>query len=315
MEAEFITRHDTYNNATAENEIAYMIRNNDQVSYHFAIDENSVVQGIPVNRNAWACGDGKHGKGNRKSISVEVCYSKNGGEKYEKANKLANKFIAQLLHERGWGVDRVKSHQFWSGKYCPHRILSEGRWKEIIKDIQKELDSLNGKKTTAQKSAPTAKKGYLSHGDKGEEVKYLQTLLNKAGANPKLVIDGSFGNATLKAVKDFQKKYKLAVDGFAGNITMQVLEAATTPSQPKAKKDERNFRLRTGSFSSLESYVEGKKKLQGEYKWILHDQFNSTFNPTDFRIVTGSFKGLATAEKYRDELRNKFGWTVYIEQV
>ncbi|MGJ3548924.1 peptidoglycan recognition protein family protein, partial [Bacillus subtilis] len=151
MTAEYITFHNTANDASANNEISYMRNNNATVSYHFAVDDKEVVQGLPTNRNAWHCGDGDHGTGNRKSIGVEVCYSKSGGERYRKAEALAIKFIAQLLKERGWGVERVKKHQEWSGKYCPHRVLDEGRWDEVKTAIATELKALGGKSTTPTK--------------------------------------------------------------------------------------------------------------------------------------------------------------------
>ena len=78
MTAEFIVVHNTANDATAENEVAYMIGNKNQVSFHYAVDDQEVVQGLPIDRNAWACGDGANGKGNRKGIQVEICYSKSG---------------------------------------------------------------------------------------------------------------------------------------------------------------------------------------------------------------------------------------------
>lgn len=68
-------------------------------------------------------GDGGNGTGNRKSISIEICYSLSGGERFDQAERLAAEYIAMLLNERGWGLDRVKKHQDWSGKYCPHRTL------------------------------------------------------------------------------------------------------------------------------------------------------------------------------------------------
>ncbi|MCC8351524.1 MULTISPECIES: N-acetylmuramoyl-L-alanine amidase family protein [Bacillus] len=153
MTAEYITFHNTANDASANNEISYMRNNNATVSYHFAVDDEEVVQGLPTNRNAWHCGDGEHGTGNRKSIGVEVCYSKSGGERYRKAEALAIKFIAQLLKELGWGVERVKKHQEWSGKYCPHRVLDEGRWNEVKAAIAAELKSLGGKSTTPTKTS------------------------------------------------------------------------------------------------------------------------------------------------------------------
>src|SRR6185312_8677979 len=100
-----------------------------------AVDDKEVVQGVTVDRNAWHCGDG-NGAGNRKSIGVEICYSKSGGTRYYLAEGLAVRFVAQLLHERNWGIDRVRKHQDWSGKYCPHRILSEGRWNSFLNRIK-----------------------------------------------------------------------------------------------------------------------------------------------------------------------------------
>ncbi|MGG4086213.1 N-acetylmuramoyl-L-alanine amidase [Bacillus licheniformis] len=158
MDAKYITFHNTANDASAANEIAYMIRNNNEVSYHFAVDDKEVVQGIPTNRNAWHCGD-RNGPGNRSSIGVEVCYSKSGGAKYKAAEKLAIKFIAQLLKERGWGVDRVKKHQDWSGKYCPHRVLDEGRWDAVKAAIAAELKALGGKSSKPSGTTYTVKKG------------------------------------------------------------------------------------------------------------------------------------------------------------
>lgn len=54
MNPEFIIIHNTYNDAPAENEIAYMIRNNNEVSFHIAVDNKEAVQGLPLARNAWA---------------------------------------------------------------------------------------------------------------------------------------------------------------------------------------------------------------------------------------------------------------------
>jgi len=141
MTAEAITVHNTANDASANNEIAYMNRNTNEVSFHFAIDDVEVVQGLPLNRNGWHAGDGGNGYGNRKTIGIEICYSKSGGDRFIAAEKLAAKFIAQLLYERGWGVDRVGTHQMRSGKYCPHRTLDMG-WQRYVDMIQAELNAL-----------------------------------------------------------------------------------------------------------------------------------------------------------------------------
>ena len=141
MTAEWIVVHNTANDASAQNEVAYMIKNKNQVSFHYAIDDQEVVQGLPIDRNAWACGDGASGKGNRKGIQVEICYSKSGGGRFDQAEKNAAHFIANLLRERGWGIEKVKKHQDFSNKYCPHRTLDKG-WNGFLQMIQSYLNDV-----------------------------------------------------------------------------------------------------------------------------------------------------------------------------
>lgn len=64
----------------------------------------------------------------------------------------------------------------------------------------------------------------LRKGSKGSDVKVLQTMLNKVD-NAGLEVDGSFGGATQKAVKNFQKANKLEVDGVCGPKTWAALTA------------------------------------------------------------------------------------------
>lgn len=158
MTPEFIVVHNTANDATAANEVKYMISNNNQVSFHFAVDDKEVVQGLPTDRNAWHAGDGGSGRGNRYGIAVEICYSKSGGVRFENAEKNAAKFIAQLLKERGWGVDKVKKHQDFSNKYCPHRTLDKG-WASFVNMIKDYLNELNKPVQSTQSSS-------ISIGDK-----------------------------------------------------------------------------------------------------------------------------------------------------
>lgn len=137
-----IVVHNTANDASACNEINYMINNANEVSYHYAIDDKEIVQGIPEDRNAWHSGDGKNGKGNREGIGIEICYSKSGGDKFIKAEQNAAKFIAELLKKYNWGIDKVTKHNDYSNKYCPHRTLDMG-WDSFIKMIQNEMKGAN----------------------------------------------------------------------------------------------------------------------------------------------------------------------------
>lgn len=137
MNAEFVVVHNTANDASANNEIEYMKSNNNKVSFHYAVDDIEIVQGIPENRNAWHAGDG-NGNGNRKGIAIEICYSKSGGEKFDKAEENAAEFIASKLKEKGWGIDKVKKHQDFADKYCPHRTLDYD-WERFLNKIRSYL--------------------------------------------------------------------------------------------------------------------------------------------------------------------------------
>ena len=140
MKPEYITVHNTANDASARNEINYMINNSYETSFHLAVDDKEAVQGLPLDRNGWHAGDGGNGTGNRKSIGIEICYSKGGGARFTKAEENAAELIAQLLKQYGWGIDRVKKHQDWSNKYCPHRTLDLG-WDRFIKMIEAKLEA------------------------------------------------------------------------------------------------------------------------------------------------------------------------------
>lgn len=77
------------------------------------------------------------------------------------------------------------------------------------------------------------------YGDKGSEVAEVQKLLSMLGYD--LIIDGSFGDKTLRSLQAFQKRMGLVVDGVAGPKTIEALKAAQkrtakeekTPSTPK----------------------------------------------------------------------------------
>lgn len=138
MEPIGITVHNTGNSASATNEIAYMIGNFREVSYHYAVDEEHAVQGLPLNRNAWHCGDGD-GKGNRKTIAIEICRSTSDDESlFDRAEENAAELIAALCKEYGWTTDDIYTHQHWNGKYCPHKTLDRG-WERFVNMVREKL--------------------------------------------------------------------------------------------------------------------------------------------------------------------------------
>jgi peptidoglycan hydrolase-like protein with peptidoglycan-binding domain len=61
----------------------------------------------------------------------------------------------------------------------------------------------------------------LKKGAVGGEVRLLQTMLNFHGAS--ISVDSSFGSATDKALREFQKSRGLDADGSAGPATWNEL--------------------------------------------------------------------------------------------
>lgn len=149
MTPEYITIHSTANpSSTARNERNWLTNpsNKNQASFHLVIDEKEAIECIPLNEVAWHAGDGR-GPGNTKSIGIEICES---GDR-EKTLQNAIELVAKLLHERKWGIDRVKQHYDWSGKNCPRILRDTGRWPEFLSRVKAELTKLNNPPHWAQK--------------------------------------------------------------------------------------------------------------------------------------------------------------------
>lgn len=84
--------------------------------------------------------------------------------------------------------------------------------------------NLAGQSTWKQPNPYPVPTRTLYKGCKGDDVKWLQSELRESGYD--IEIDGSFGNKTLKAVKEFQTSAKLAVDGRVGKETRTALTLA-----------------------------------------------------------------------------------------
>ena len=223
-----IVVHNTANDASAKNEISYMISNNKEVSFHYAVDDKEVVQGIPENRNAWHSGDGGKGKGNREGIAIEICYSKSGGEKFTKAEENAVELIVDILKRYGWGIDKVTKHQDYNKKYCPHRTLDLG-WDRFLGMID---DKLSPKKKTISEVAQEVLSGKWGNGEErkkkltqaGYDYNAVQTEVNrlvkgktsapKKKSNEEIakeVIAGKWGNGAARKKKLTDAGYNYSV--------------------------------------------------------------------------------------------------------
>lgn len=247
-----IVVHNTANDAPASNEIAYMRRNTNTVSFHYAVDDKEVVQGIEENRNSWNAGDGRNGKGNREGIAIEICYSKTGGEKFIKAEQNAVELIVDILKRYGWGIDRVTKHQDYNGKYCPHRTLDMG-WDRFIKMIDAKL---NEKKETAKPvTKASIKKGDLVSIKKGAKY-YTGKTVPTWVLNTKWYVASVSGD---RAIIDKSEDGRNAICSPINVSYLTIAKKTTTPtikvgSTVKVKKGAKTY-----DGKSLASFVYGRK--------------------------------------------------------
>ncbi len=121
-------------------------------SWHFSVDDKDIIQSLPLNRNAFATGDGAYGLGNRTGIHIEIAKDNdnNSKDEWKKARDNGAKLASELLHKYGLSIDCLKKHQDYkmtSGnyKYCPHKILDEG-WDDFKSLVSQYLDELSNPK-------------------------------------------------------------------------------------------------------------------------------------------------------------------------
>ena len=219
MTPEYITIHNTYNDASAMAEISYMLGNNLKTSFHVAVDNYRVVTGIPFNRNAWHAGDGR-GNGNMKSIGIEICYSKSGGQRFEEAEELCAEYVAMLLKQYGWGIDRVRTHKSWSGKYCPHRTLDMG-WNRFLDKIKKYMNIKPIDNSNISKGSDEKVRTY-ANGSTRENIYSDSDCTNKIGSlDPWEKCDcfGIFSNRAMVRYKvNGKNNYKLGWAKWLGGV-------------------------------------------------------------------------------------------------
>lgn len=108
-------------------------------------------------------------------------------------------------------------------------ILTDAYATKIAKALAEVIVERSGAKkvTAGSLGSVTVEMPVLCNGSKGEAVKTLQRLLNAFGyhdaTEKPLAVDGSFGPATLYALKNYQDQNKLTVDGKCGQYTWNSL--------------------------------------------------------------------------------------------
>ncbi len=123
MQASYIIIHNTANNACAVNEACNMLKNSRKYSFHYVVDDKEIIKCLPENRCSLSV---NNDTANKCGISIEICYSLSGGQRFDLAQKNAAKLTAEILARYSWGIEKIKKHQDFDRSYCPHRTLDIG---------------------------------------------------------------------------------------------------------------------------------------------------------------------------------------------
>ncbi|MEF9919482.1 peptidoglycan recognition protein family protein [Anaerorhabdus sp.] len=144
-EIKWIVIHETDNrgtSATSSNHNSFLHNDQSQVnSWHYTVDDHEIYHHLPDHEVAWHAGDKKtEDGGNMTGIGIEMCVNQTGN--YNQTLSNTAKLVAVLMDSYDLTIDDVKFHQDFSGKICPHRLITEGKTKEFLEMIEIEYNEL-----------------------------------------------------------------------------------------------------------------------------------------------------------------------------
>lgn len=139
MTPDTLVLHNTANNASAKNEVAYLNSNENttSTSFHFAVDESSAYQAIPLTHSAYHAGNPTV---NKKSIGIEIARSTSSNTQIKnKAIENSITLINMLTFEYNIKKNSIITHKDASGKHCPHDIYDRYGIDNVYDQIKSEI--------------------------------------------------------------------------------------------------------------------------------------------------------------------------------
>lgn len=129
--------HNTGNSKSAEENYEYMSRTKLGLGVHYFVDEDEIIQAMPLDWHVWHTGKGRDW-GNMHCISIEICRSQSSLNIYKRAQDRAFSLVFMLLNWFSLEVKDIYFHNDFNQRtYCPHRILDlYGSKKNFLKEVQ-----------------------------------------------------------------------------------------------------------------------------------------------------------------------------------
>lgn len=246
---EYIVSHDTGNpGSTAYNNRNYFDRVQPLASAHTFIDDNYILEIIPLDEKAWHVRSNTakdntlyDEDANDAAIGVELAYGSNID--FQEAYNRYVWYHAYLVDKYGLDPDKdIVAHSTLDPqrRTDPQNALHQNgiSWGKFIRDVKEVYQTeFSGNGDTVEPAEPEVKgisvELPLDIGDEGQFVKEVQQDLTQAGFPlPIFGADGVYGEETQRAVMRFQSAYGLHVDGLVGPNTLSKLKEVLGSSSP-----------------------------------------------------------------------------------
>lgn len=199
---------------------------NREASAHYGIDNDGRVgQYVSEDDRSWSTANGDN---DHRAINIELA-NDSLSPNWHVSDRVIKKCIElcvdickrnkiSKINFTGDKSGNLTMHKWFMATACPGPYL-ENKFQYIADEINKRLSGYTPTPTPKPTTTKYPISGYMElcqYGDIGKYVKILQSILG-------IEVDGSFGPATLEAVKNFQRKNNLEIDGSVGPATWQKL--------------------------------------------------------------------------------------------
>lgn len=241
----------------------------------------AAVQTMPFDYRPWGCGSGPKGSCNNTHIQFEICEDALNDKAYfDACYKEACEMTAYLCKKFGIDpkgttrcngvtvptiIDHAGSHEYGLGSNHGDIRYWGKKFGKTMDDVRNDVAALLNTSgipsgSTTDNVKPSSTITFLKRGSKGEAVKTMQTMLIACGYScGSCGADGSFGAATLSALKAFQIAAGLDVDGIYGPKSRAALEKEyKTKVQPvyyRVRKADNSTASQIGAFTVYENAV------------------------------------------------------------
>ena len=149
------------------------------------------------------------------------CYNEKTGKRSHVGLYIGNGWVIEASGAKA-GVIRTK--------------VDNSKWEEWgeLKGVD-----YSGKTPAPDPEPEPVKRPTIRKGNRNQYVKEMQTMLDRLGYNLGICgIDGDFGTATEKALKEFQRDHGLTQDGICGPRSWEALQKATDQLQEKPAEEK-----------------------------------------------------------------------------